>query len=127
MLLSMSIQVKYNRSSGHKENFLLFVTSFLFLFLILFLILWEKKNDCVFTKSVLTLALHISADGDVFNKALTNEDSPECSLVCGGGGAESTNLDPDPTGNSYCMSYSLWVLPSHIGLFLCFYVQVWGH
>ncbi|XP_075719262.1 EH domain-binding protein 1 isoform X3 [Rhinoderma darwinii] len=38
-----------------------------------------------------------SGDEDDFNKALTNEDRPDCSLVCGGGGDESTNLDPDLT------------------------------
>ncbi|XP_063774536.1 EH domain-binding protein 1 isoform X3 [Pseudophryne corroboree] len=37
-----------------------------------------------------------SVDADDYNKALTNEDSPDCSLVCGGGG-EATNLDTDFT------------------------------
>ncbi|XP_073528240.1 EH domain-binding protein 1 isoform X3 [Phyllobates terribilis] len=38
-----------------------------------------------------------SGDEDDFNNALTNEDTPDCTLVCGGGGDESTNLDPDLT------------------------------
>ncbi|KAM5164940.1 EH domain-binding protein 1 isoform 2-T2 [Mantella aurantiaca] len=35
-----------------------------------------------------------SGDEDDSNKALTNEDSPECTFVCGGG-SESTNVDTD--------------------------------
>ncbi|KAM3931495.1 EH domain-binding protein 1 isoform 2-T2 [Leptodactylus fuscus] len=36
-----------------------------------------------------------SGDEDDYNKALTSEEGPECALVCGGGGEESTNLDTD--------------------------------
>ncbi|KAM9317038.1 EH domain-binding protein 1 [Gastrophryne carolinensis] len=35
-----------------------------------------------------------SGDEEDFNKTFTNEDTPECSFVCGGGG-DSTNLDPE--------------------------------
>ncbi|XP_071996471.1 EH domain-binding protein 1 isoform X1 [Engystomops pustulosus] len=38
-----------------------------------------------------------SGDEDDFNKALSNEDSPDSALVCGGGVDESTNLEPDLT------------------------------
>ncbi|XP_066451602.1 EH domain-binding protein 1 isoform X3 [Eleutherodactylus coqui] len=42
-----------------------------------------------------------SGDEDDFSKSLTNEDSPDCTLICGGGGDESTNLDPDlPAGQN---------------------------
>nr|DBA27049.1 TPA: hypothetical protein GDO54_011230 [Pyxicephalus adspersus] len=37
-----------------------------------------------------------SGDEDNSNKELTNEDSPDCTFVCGGGGGgESTNVEPD--------------------------------
>ncbi|XP_056423981.1 EH domain-binding protein 1 isoform X3 [Hyla sarda] len=42
-----------------------------------------------------------SGDEDDINKALTNVDSPDFPLVCGGGADESTNLDPDlPAGQN---------------------------
>ncbi|KAM4042328.1 EH domain-binding protein 1 isoform 3-T3 [Anomaloglossus baeobatrachus] len=48
-----------------------------------------------------------SGDEDDFNNALTNEDTPDCSLVCGGGVDESTNLDTDLTAGQNANSVDI--------------------
>lgn len=55
---------------------------------------------CTLLRTVTVLTLSVSADENGSNQALTNEESPECTFVCGGG-SDSTNADTDFSGNSH--------------------------